>query len=110
MEYSIENINGYVKNIPMQIAKIPKMDPIIATISNPKSSKGCFKTTIILDFMASTAFNLPNTINGIVKKVTKEIVNEIRVPIMFNPANSRRVESTILTSVIINTALKIFEK
>ena len=79
----------------MQKPKIPIADATIATISKPNSTKGCFETIIILDFIASTAFNFPKTIKGTTKNVTKDNVKEIRVPIMLSPANSRRTESPV---------------
>jgi len=81
-----------------------------ATIINPNNTKGCFETIIILDFMASMAFNFPKTIKGTTKNVTKDSIKEIRVPIMLSPANSRRVESPILNNVITNMAIKILAK
>ena len=94
----------------MQKAKIPMAAVIMATIINPNSTKGCFETMIILDFMASTAFNFPKTINGTTKNDTKDIIKEIKVPIISSPANSIRVEIHILTNVSKNTAIKILAK
>ncbi len=99
-----------VKSIPIQKPKIPINAPIPATIIKPKSTKGCLATIIILDFMASTAFNFPKTIKGTTKNDTKDIIKEIKVPIICSPANSIRVEITILTNVIKNTAIKILAK
>lgn len=99
-----------VKRMPMQKPKIPIADAISATIINPRSTKGCFETIIILDLIASTEFNFPKTIRGTTKNVTKDNVKEIRVPIMVSPANSRRIESPVLTNVIINMDTKILAK
>lgn len=71
----------------MQKPKIPMADATIATIINPKSTKGCLETIITLDFMASTAFNFPKTIKGTTKNVTKDNVKEIKVPMTASPAN-----------------------
>ena len=51
----------------------PTREAIALTINNPKSTKGCFETIIMLDFRASMAFKLPKIISGIVRNVKKEI-------------------------------------
>lgn len=109
-EYSIEYKKGQVKNIPMQNPKRPRPTPIAATIINPKRTKGCFETITILDCMASTVFNFPKTINGIVNKVINEIVKEIMVPMKLSPKNWKRIESPTLKIETTNVAIKIFIK
>lgn len=96
--------------MPIKKAKTPINAAINATISNPNNTRGCLETIMILDFMASMESNFPKTINGIVKNVIKEIVKEIRAPMVLSPANSRRVESPKLNNPIINVAIKILEK
>lgn len=73
-------MKGIVKNIPMQNRINPVNDAIPETNTNPNNSKGCFETSIALDFMASTAFKFPKTISGTAKKVKKEIPIAIKVP------------------------------
>jgi hypothetical protein len=99
-----------VKNIPIHKPKIPTIPAITATISNPKSTKGCFETMIILDLIASVTFRFPKTIKGIVKKVIKDINVVIRVPIKLNPADSRSIASPVPNPPIINTEIKILKK
>jgi hypothetical protein len=54
-----------VKNIPKQNAKMPKIEPMNATIINPKKMIGCFETKIILYFIEAIAFKFPKIIRGI---------------------------------------------
>ena len=81
MEYK----KGIVKNTPMQHPMNPTIDAIMDTTSNPKRTKGCFDTIITLDFMASKAFRSPNIIRGMVRKVKKETMMEIKDPTILIP-------------------------
>ena len=82
----MEYMNGKVKKIPMQQPMNPTMAAIIATITSPNRINGCFKTTTILELMASIAFKFPNMINGMVRKVKNDIVMAIKDPIILIPA------------------------
>lgn len=46
----------------------------VDTISKPNKIKNCLDTTIKLALMASYALRLPKMINGMVKKLKKEIL------------------------------------
>lgn len=110
MEYSIEYKKGIVKNIPIQNPIKPTSEARKATISKAKISKGCFKISWMLDFMASIAFKFPKTINGTVKKVSKVIANEVNSPNAGIPVYSMSMESPELMNVIINVAPTMFVK
>lgn len=73
-------------------------------------TKGCFEKMIILDFMASTAFKFPKTINGIENVVIIDIVKEIKEPRKFKPKNWERIEIPTLKKETNNVTMKIFIK
>lgn len=106
----MEYIKGSVKNIPIQKPIKPVSEARKATIINAKISKGCLKIMRTLDFMASIAFRFPKTINGMVKKVKKVIVNEVNILRDCIPEISRSVDSPVLVSVIMNVAPTMFRK
>ena len=89
---------------------MPIIPAITATISNPKSTKGCFDTIILLDLIASIAFRFPKTINGIIKKVRKDIKVVIMVPTKLYPADSRSIANPVPNTPMINIAIKILKK
>ena len=64
---------------------IPKQTNTKETISNPNIINGCFTTNLALKVIASIALISEKMISGIVRKVRKDTMMVISIPMNFIP-------------------------